>query len=200
MNTERFERETREMVSRLPIGPRVVAIGSTVLWSPESREICSVLGELLAGVAHLCLITGGVRGVGETMGRAFYGRSKERGRSCRVFHLLPRGERPWDYGKTLFAGDDMEERREVLGRIARTYIAVEGGPGTAHEARVAMARCAVVIPVATSGGHAAELYGSLRCPSSVRDEDWAALCSSNSGPQEVARAAFRAILSTECMA
>lgn len=41
---------------------------------------------------------------------------------------------------TLFAGSDMAERREILARLSPLYLAVEGGPGTVHEGRVAIAR------------------------------------------------------------
>jgi hypothetical protein len=76
-----------------------------------------------------------------------------------VFHVLPGGHgADWDYGITLRAGKDMRQRREVLGRLARIYLAVEGGPGTAHEAEIAYGTGALVIPVRRYGGAAGDLY------------------------------------------
>jgi hypothetical protein len=81
-----------------------------------------------------------------------------------VYHVLPEGEESWDYGETLFAGADMTERREVLGRLSALFVIVEGGPGVGHEAEVASSQGAVVLPVGRSGGHAATLYLQISRP------------------------------------
>ena len=69
----------------------------------------------------------------------------------------------------------MGERREILGRLARICIAVEGGPGTAHEADVALQSGADVIPVARTGGCSADLYPRLGCPSPKVELEWSLL-------------------------
>ena len=63
--------------------------------------------------------------------------------------------------ETLFAGADMTERREVLGRLSGLFLMVEGGPRAGHEAEVASSQGAVVIPVGRSGGYAATLYARV---------------------------------------
>src|SRR5262249_44356903 len=99
------------------------------------------------------------------------------------------------YGETLFAGADMTERREVLARLSDLYLAVEGGPGTVHEAAVATARNAVVLPVGRSGGHAAELYSQMTRPSAVEESMWTVLGAAESKTEETARAVLRAVQS-----
>lgn len=164
---ERFDREANAIGSRLPIGPRLVVIGSTSFWHPQSESLCIRIGGLLASIPDLVLLTGGVEGVGETVGRAFHEACRKVDRESRVYHVLPHGEPTWDYGETFFAGDDMSQRREILGRLSSLYLAVEGGPGTVHEAEVASGRRAMVIPVGRSGGHSAELYSRMSCPAFV---------------------------------
>jgi predicted Rossmann-fold nucleotide-binding protein len=134
---ERYDREAESINARLPAGPRLVVIGSTSFWHGDSESICVQVGRLLATIPDLVLVTGGVEGVGETIGRGYHQSCREAGRAPRIYHVLPRGEETWDYGETLFAGDDMPQRREILGRLSRLNLAVEGGPGTAHEADVA---------------------------------------------------------------
>jgi hypothetical protein len=107
--------------------------------------------------------------------------------------VLPEGEVPWDYGETIFAGSDMTERREVLGRLAGLYLLVEGGPRAEHEADVASAQGAVVLPVGRSGGYADTLYDRLSRPTVIDAATWAVLGSSTSSPEETARAVLKAV-------
>ena len=82
----------------------------------------------------------------------------------------------------------MHDRREVLGRLAKVYIVVEGGPGTRHEANVACAHGATLVPVGRSGGVASELYQDMPCPAGVDYVDWAAPMAESIHPALVARA------------
>lgn len=191
----RYEREALRLEPLFPHGPRIVVIGSTSFWHAESEHLCAQIGRLLAGISGLVLITGGVEGVGEATGRSFFQARCQSGQETRVYHVLPEGEPAWDYGETLFAGADMTERREILGRLSPLYLAVEGGPGTKHEATVASARNAVVIPVGRSGGHAAELYSRLIPPSTIDSQTWTALGSDHATPEETAMAVLLAVQS-----
>lgn len=195
MTSEYIDAEARNVLQLLTSGPRLVAIGSTSFWHSESARTCHVLGGLLAAIRGLELVTGGVPGVGEAIGRAFCSHRKELGLPDAVVHVLPRGGSAWDYGRTLFAGSDMAERREVLGRLASTYVAIEGGPGTAHEASVAVAHGAIVIPIGRSGGFAAELFAKVQAPAMASIDDWRLLGAMQPGPQQAAEAAFRVISS-----
>jgi hypothetical protein len=183
-----YEGLTTQVSGLLPQGPRLAVIGSTSFWHPESEATCIAIGQSLARIFELNVLTGGVSGVGEAVGRSFFDASSQSPGSRGVFHVLPEGEAAWDYGETLFAGLDMGERREVLGRLAPLYIVVEGGPGTAHEAAVALSRDAILIPVGKSGGHAAEVYTRVSQPAAVPPHSWLRLGQLAATPQEIADA------------
>jgi hypothetical protein len=85
----------------------------------------------------------------------------------------------------MFAGTDMLERREVLGRIGKIYLAIEGGPGTKHEASVAVSNGAIVVPVGRSGGFSGELYSKMTRPGWLTMDDWESLGSNNSSPDQM---------------
>jgi SLOG cluster4 family len=189
----RFDQEARRLEALLPHGPRVAVLGSTEFWHADSERTCSEIGRLLAGLSGLVLLTGGVEGIGEAVGRSFFQARRDSGQEPCVYHVLPEGEEAWDYGETLFAGSDMTERREVLGRLSGLFLMVEGGPRAGHEAEVASAHGAAVIPVGRSGGYAAALYGRISRPPAIDAGTWAVLGSSESTPEETAMAALRAV-------
>jgi hypothetical protein len=168
-------------------------LGSTDFWHADSERTCTEIGRLLADIPGLVLLTGGVEGIGEAVGRSFFQTRRDAGQEPRVYHILPEGEPAWDYGDTLFAGSDMTERREVLGRLAALFLLVEGGPRAGHEVDVATSRGAAVIPVGRSGGHAAALYDRAGCPRDIDPGTWAVLGSSESTPEATAKAALRAV-------
>jgi len=182
------------IAGRLPSGRRVAVIGSTQFWGSDSEEVCTAVGTRLAEIDEAVLLTGGVPGVGETVGRSFSERRQTLGRIARIFHVLPEGSDPWDYGVTLAAGADMEERREILGRLPAVFVAIEGGPGTAHEAAVALSRGAVVIAVGRTGGHSESAYSSLGCPRAELLEDWKKLNDKAAAIDEIATAVSRMVL------
>ena len=187
METQSFDQEVRGILAKLPAGARLGIIGGTSFWHPQSQAMCVELGRLLARFKGLVLLTGGVEGVGETVGRSLYAARKPDDGGPNVFHILPKGFARWDYGDTLFAGKDMRERREILGRLADVYVAIEGGPGTAHEAAVALDRSAVVIPIGRSGGASGDLYPRLARPHFARDPAWRDLADVDASPEHVAR-------------
>jgi hypothetical protein len=168
-------------------------LGSTDFWHADSERTCFAIGRLLAGISKLVLLTGGVEGIGEAVGRSFFQGRLDSGQVPCVYHVLPEGEVAWDYGETLFAGADMTERREILGRLSGLFVLVEGGPRAQHEVDVALAHGAAIIPVGRSGGYAAPLYGRIRCPSTIEAGTWAVLGASESTPEDAARAVFRAV-------
>jgi hypothetical protein len=188
-----YDLEARRLEALLPHGPRVGVLGSTDFWHAESERTCSEIGRLLADISSLVLLTGGVEGIGEAVGRGFFQARRASGQEPRVYHVLPEGEQAWDYGETLFAGSDMTERREILARLSGLFVLVEGGPRAGHEVDVASARGAVIIPVGRSGGYAATRYGQIGCPPTIDPGTWAVLGSSGSTPEDTARAVLRAV-------
>lgn len=87
----------------------------------------------------------------------------------------------------------MAGRREILARLSMLYLAIEGGPGTVHEATVASARGATVIAVGRSGGHSAELYARMCRPAAIDGATWAVLGDAASTPEQTAEAVLRAV-------
>ena len=189
----RYEREAQRIDALLPPGLRVGVLGSTDFWHADSARTCSEIGRLLADISGLVLLTGGVEGIGEAIGRSFFQARRATGQEPRVYHVLPEGEEAWDYGETLFAGSDMTERREVLGRLSRLFVLVEGGPRAGHEVDIALAHGATVIPVGRSGGYATTLYDQIRHPPTIDADTWSVLGSSGSTPEETASAVLRAV-------
>lgn len=193
--TKSFDDHATTFTQGLPDGRRVVIIGSASFWHTESRDTCISIGREFAAIERLLLITGGVEAVGETTGRSFHDSRLTMGKSTDVFHLLPEGYDAWDYGETLFAGRDMHERREVLARVSSIYVAVEGGPGTKHEATVAIANGAVVIPVGRSGGYAAELHSIMTRPDNMSEQLWHSLGRDDVKPEEIGQSVKSLVVS-----
>ena len=192
----KFDEEATLVSARIPAGVRVAVIGSTSFWHDESEETCAEIGQRLAAFEGMVLLTGGVSGVGECIGRGFVEGCRTLGRIPSVIHVLPRGCAAWDYGITLFAGETMSERREILGRLAKAFIVVEGGPGSEHEATVAMTHGAVLVPVGRSGGLAGALYQGTVRPPFVDARAWETLGDSEAAPQMVAKAVMEIVESS----
>lgn len=142
---------------RLPPGVRVAVLGSTSFWSSQSRAVCEALGEQLAARSDVVLLTGGMTGVAEVVSRMFVLTRNRLRLPSNIFHVVPVGSMSACIGPVIEAGRDLQERREVLGRLATIYVVVEGGPGTEHEVHIAQSRDALVIPVGRTGGAAARL-------------------------------------------
>ena len=188
-----FDAEAQSISTALPRGPRLVVIGSTSFWGPDSRQLCKAIAADLAAVAELVALTGGMDGVGLTFGQAFASARRAGGLPENLFHLLPRGFGPCDSGVTVGAGSDYQERREVLGRVGHLYLVIEGGPGTEHEVAVAAGRGVPVIPVARTGGHAGQLYPRVSCPSGDLLDVWKVLADAGASHQDVVAAVGRLV-------
>jgi SLOG-like protein len=192
IDTNHFDQLAYSLEQRFPPGPRVAILGSTDFWHPDSERTCAELGRLLASIDGLVLLTGGVEGIGEAVGRSFFQTRVTAQLAASVFHVLPIGEDAWDYGETFFAGSDMSERREVLGRLAKVFVLVEGGPRSEHEVNVALAHGATVIPVGRSGGFAATAYYRGERPDTISSTTWEILGANSSTPEATALAALHA--------
>lgn len=173
--SNQVNRNTEALLSNLPQGMHLAIIGSTSFWHADSEKICQALGSALAKLPDAVLLTGGVSGIGEACGRSFYQRRLDLQLPQQVFHVLPHGMAAWDYGQTLYAGQDMSERRAVLARMVSVYIVIEGGPATADEVRIALENGAVVIPLARSGACARDAYTQINKPAQVSSDVWAVL-------------------------
>jgi len=181
-----YDEIAANLLKEIPPGIRLAVIGSQSFHSQISPSICEAAGKELAKIDRLVLLTGGVTGIGETVGRSFYRARKELERSPLVYHILPEGSQPWDYGLTLFGGFSMSDRRSILARMADLYLAIEGGPGAEQEAYLAMAKGGKILPVGSTGGFAQELYQSVRCPPNIDPQIWKLLGAAETSPPELA--------------
>ncbi|MCP4171630.1 MAG: hypothetical protein GY758_12755 [Fuerstiella sp.] len=75
----------------------------------------------------------------------------------RILRLLHVDFDSIDYGKAIFIGSDVADRRGIPGRVPYLYLVIEGGPGTEHEAAVVTFQGVTLVPVGRSGGWAAQL-------------------------------------------
>ncbi len=190
---DRLEAETRAVMSRISPGPRLVVIGSTSFWGHDSARICDAIAEDLAKIEDLAVVTGGMEGVGLGFGRAFSAARKAMAKPEKLYHLLPEGIGPCDSGITIPAGTSFFERREVLGRLGHIYLIIEGGPGTEHEAQVAVSKGFPVIPVARTGGHAGSMHQPDSRPTGIRAEDWRILNDSEAPHTDLVEAVRRMV-------
>jgi len=170
MTPGQYDREADVISKQLPVGPRVAVVGSTTFWGHDTEEICVTVGTQLAGLEGMVLITGGMPGVAEAVGRSFL--AERHNKTAHIYHILPRGSDAWDYGITLHGGDNMEDRREILGRLSSVYLSIEGGPGTAHEAQVARNYRATIVPIGRTGGFSLEIYPEISCPQPQVESEW----------------------------
>ena len=193
MTSKQYDSEADRIRKILPPGPKVVVIGSGDFWGHDTNKICAGVGERLAAVEELVLITGGITGIGEAVGRSFFMARKEYRLGENVYHILPNGSGTWDYGTTVAGGETMEDRREILGRLAGLYLAIEGGPGTAHEARVALMRGAAIIPIGRTGGFSGEFYPKAACPRPEIASQWQLLGDHKAGIEQVCVAVVQCI-------
>lgn len=194
-DNRRFERLASRALSQIATGPRVIVVGSQTFNSTESIDLCEATGRCLAGIPDLVLVTGGVSGVPESVGRSFV-EERQRVKSPRnTYQLLPKGCGSWDFGETIIAGANMTERREILGRLGGLYIAIEGGPGTAHELSVAIANGSNVIPVGRCGGLASELWNTHTCPDWIDPQTWCSIGDESQPFQDAASSIGKTVVS-----
>jgi len=172
-------------------GPRVCILGGTAFNEPDSEELCKSMGKkfaekLSAYEQEVSVITGGNTGVQQAFSEAF-------GESASLYHLVPRGQKSGiAAGKDLEAGSSPDVRREVMGGIGGFYVVIEGGPGVAAEARLAVARDAVVVPLKRTGGASCGLFHfpeeGLRRPAHATFEQWRLLCDEDEDVEEATNA------------
>ena len=82
----------------LPHHTCVAIIGMRIILGPRSERTCREIGTILAELPDVVLITGGISGVGDTVGRSFYVATRARSGDSRVIHVLPDASPSRPYG------------------------------------------------------------------------------------------------------
>ncbi len=121
----------------------------------------------------IALITGGMPGVGQTVGEAYSDAEACSDRDlpkAHLFHILPRRESVQEppEGWVLRLGDFFPERQMILGVSARINIVIGGGPGATREANTTLANGGFVLPIGCTGGAASGLEFDLSDPIECR--------------------------------
>lgn len=178
----------------LPSGIKLVIIGSTSFWGHDSANLCRGLAHELAQLQSLVVVTGGMDGVQAEFSHAYVQARRAATFPEHLFQLLPRGMEACSVGVTLVAGNDLWERREILGRVGDVCLIVEGGPGTEHEAQVATAHGIPLIPLARTGGCAQDLYSEIARPAVATPSDWALLNDRSASHADVIQAVRNLLL------
>ncbi|UYV81450.1 hypothetical protein LAZ67_20001234 [Cordylochernes scorpioides] len=107
----------------------------------RTKEICKALGEEVAKIENVTLVTGGFFGVPELVGRTF-SESRDTNLPSTIFHVLPHRDsqdytskapqnpdgsfEQLSYGKSIFVGDSVKERDMAIARHIDTCILIEG--------------------------------------------------------------------------
>lgn len=186
MSTQ-FDEITDRLHELLP--PRHLGVlGSASCVHPGTEAACVAIGERLASIDSLAIVTGGRGGVGQSLSGSVFQTRVANHEDPHVYHLLPDGYPRPAVGDALYVGSNMIERREILGRVAKVYLVIEGGPGTEYEAGVALSKGASVVPVARFGGYSLELFGTMSAPPRVATHDWSLLAAERIPLDELAEA------------
>ncbi|XP_076364339.1 uncharacterized protein LOC143253817 [Tachypleus tridentatus] len=189
----------------------VYVAGSSKL-NHRTEEICRAIGQELAKITNLTLVTGGFFGATDCIARAFNEVRESNkivyGSTACVFHVLPMKDQQdftekskqnpdgsfenVSYGKTVFVGESVKERETAVARVFNMCIVVGGGALTAHEVCEFAWNDHYVIPVFSTGGAAAGEYGiplvKYEAPPEVSERDWDVLSQVHATPEEVAKA------------
>ena len=192
-----------DLAYNLPEGRLVYISGGTEFYSSNGQSICYELGKLLAREGDIILVTGGSKGVGETVERSFYDERLQMGLSDGIVRVQSKDsqDRSEDevvpYGKTLHYGNGIKQREMVIARVLDLCVLIEGGPSAAFETHQFSWSGHTVVPVQVTGGAASGRFGVppsiFHRPIPVTEEDWGVLKDQTASPVEVAKAVVKII-------
>lgn len=137
----------------------VAGTGNLGDFSDEQKETAQHLGKQLA-VNDCGLVTGGWPGVDETVARAFWERSSEKGLAPedRLIQVIVKDDDPpFTAGQLVFVDKGREEWYDPIER-ADVVLLVGGIGGAGRTGEIALELHKPVLPLADSGGDAKRLY------------------------------------------
>lgn len=126
---------------------------------------------------------GGVRGVCSAVSAAFANQGGE------VIIILQSNTLSLMYSGGTYYVQTHKERIDLLASLCNYYFVIQGAEGSRTEAQSAQKNGAIIIPIARTGGTAAELYSSMNCPDRVVSNDWKLL--NLEQPKQLAEAAVK---------
>ncbi|PAA86952.1 hypothetical protein BOX15_Mlig025818g1 [Macrostomum lignano] len=161
-----------------------------------SDSVCKALGEALAQLDWVGLVTGGGPGADQIVSRQFSDSRRQNGQSEDTWHLLhdsggdkssstsaaaaPKSPNtPPQFGKSLVCGDSAAERLQIAAHLCSLCLLIEGGTKSVEEADQFMWHDKVVLPLKCLGGAAASYYGEserrFEVPPGVSQKLWSKL-------------------------
>jgi len=180
-----YAEEARRVRKETGGGPCICILGSVKFQQPESEELVRNVARAVSRRIgrRASIVTGGMSGVQESFASNCVAETL-------TWNLLPKGQDShFTLGRTLYAGSDLADRKEIFGLVGDIYISVEGGPGVAQEARAAISQGAVVIPLIRTGGASSGMFDfppkALEKPSWCSKGAWQALEQKDASPAEV---------------
>ncbi|MEM7556974.1 MAG: macro domain-containing protein, partial [Cyanobacteria bacterium P01_A01_bin.84] len=167
---QEFRQTFKELSEQIPNGLRLAVIGNNSCNKENRKVIYQKIGESLASIDNLILLTGGRSGFPGDIVHSFWENTKEI--ANKVFHIQPHGCEPLDYGNNLYVGKSLEDRQKVLAQINPVYLLIEGASDEEKEVKNALSMGAKVIPVGGTGGFAHSLYQKMHCPYYIPKHLW----------------------------
>ncbi|XP_067656996.1 uncharacterized protein [Haliotis asinina] len=209
----RLTRTVNHIKGRVGQTSCVYISGSTKFYNTITEAVCRSIGSELAQLPNIAMATGGFFGVGETVSQTFYEESQRLWRKNSVWHVLPERDNQdrhqqarqnpdltfgiVPFGKTIFCGESVRERENVVARTFDVCILIEGGPGAAHEAEQFVWNDHVVIPVRCTGGAAGGKFNIpdkiFEVPHGVSEYDWSVLGKPDVSPTEIGQSVSRIV-------
>jgi predicted Rossmann-fold nucleotide-binding protein len=184
---------------------RVAIFGSVDLHGADSEALGAAIGRALAQLdlpLQVTLVTGANAAAHRAVSEPFHTSLTQNGASmqaanARVFHLSPGCYVcPFVFGTVLPAGDDWEQRRQLLTKYCDVAISIEGGPGTADEIRLALLYGRVLLPLRRTGAASNGQFGAPQVErhAAVSESDWALLGDAAAAVEDTASALVRALV------
>ncbi|CAE7041299.1 unnamed protein product [Symbiodinium sp. CCMP2456] len=172
--SEQSRAAVARLAEELPDGRlRICILGGTSVQRKESEELAHLVAQGLSSKlkGRVFAFTEGMPGIQNAFARHC---------SETILHnLVLEGQACSWHGTELSAGESISERKEIFSLLGDVYIVLEGGPGVAKQARLALKRGACILPLARTGGASSGLFDfpkkALEKPSFVEETCWEAL-------------------------
>ncbi|ELU04881.1 hypothetical protein CAPTEDRAFT_227756 [Capitella teleta] len=198
--------KVHRLKTQLPKQIFVYIAGSTTFYGSRTKELCQNIGRDLARLNNIHIVTGGFYGVGLTVSKSFHAENEKKENGF-VYHVLPERDdqdrtrcsqqnpdktfQKVPFGKTVFAGDCVRERENIVSRAFDICMLIEGGPGAAHEAEQFAWNGNTVIPIMSTGGAASGKFNVpgqiFERPLGVKAEYWQMLSNEDASSDLVSR-------------